>query len=156
MRALALALRQPEAFFTDKCDDPVAQLVLFRWAWHAAGVASRPDPARQLATMALPWSGHRAGAASRAILLQDAVLLCTCTSRRLLRQLLMAATNHATLPMVRYDLCLLCCLAVRQAPSDGRQRCGARLRRPHRLWLSHVCVPGRARHRGAKASSSIV
>ena len=32
MRAVALALQQPEAFFTDKCEDPVAQLVLFRCA----------------------------------------------------------------------------------------------------------------------------
>lgn len=31
MRAVALALQQPEAFFTDKCEDPVAQLVLFRY-----------------------------------------------------------------------------------------------------------------------------
>jgi isopenicillin N synthase-like dioxygenase len=30
MRALALALLQPESFFTDKCDDPVAQMVMFR------------------------------------------------------------------------------------------------------------------------------
>lgn len=35
MRALALALQQPEGFFTEKCDDPVAQMVLFRW--EAAG-----------------------------------------------------------------------------------------------------------------------
>ncbi len=30
MRALALALEQPEEFFTSKCQDPVAQMVFFR------------------------------------------------------------------------------------------------------------------------------
>ncbi|KAI7843361.1 hypothetical protein COHA_003057 [Chlorella ohadii] len=41
MRALALALRQPEAFFTDKCNDPVAQLVLFRYPPTGGGDAER-------------------------------------------------------------------------------------------------------------------
>ena len=41
MRALALALAQPEDFFTSKCRDPVAQMVLFRWAGRRGGPISR-------------------------------------------------------------------------------------------------------------------
>ncbi|KAL4459192.1 hypothetical protein ABPG75_014057 [Micractinium tetrahymenae] len=41
MRALALALRQPEDFFTSKCADPVAQLVLFRYPPTPAGPPAR-------------------------------------------------------------------------------------------------------------------
>ena len=35
MRGLALALQAPPDYFTSRCTDPVAQMVLFRWGWGA-------------------------------------------------------------------------------------------------------------------------